>query len=234
MPTRLSRPLIRVFRILLPLLLAALLGGGCRTFDRPPELVLGRGYHPENIFALGPPGPDLVRVGVLPIHAPGWEHADLAGHREVFLAELGKTHRFEVVPVDPELVRRITGQGAISSVERIPADFLHRLAEAGAFDGILFLEFTHLRPYPPLALGIRAKLVHVRNGEITWAFDSLFDAADPRVANAARRHALSAQRGKFPLDRSDTVLLSPRRFSSYVAAEVFSTIPLREPKVVLR
>jgi hypothetical protein len=58
-----------------------------------------------------------------------------------------------------------------------------------------------------------------------WSFDTVFPADEPAVANAARRHFLTSDRGGMPVDTTAGALQSPTRFAGYAAATMFSTLP---------
>jgi len=60
---------------------------------------------------------------------------------------------------------------------------------------------------------------------LLWTFDNVFSIADPAVSNAARHHFLNSDRRGLPGDSTQAVLESPSRFASYVAAEMFTTLP---------
>jgi hypothetical protein len=96
-----------------------------------------------------------------------------------------------------------------------------------AADAVLFVDVTAYSPYPPLALGLRTRLAPIRETEILWATDLHFSAADPSVANSARRHALSLAKSSGPADLSHTILQNPTRFAGYAAAATFATLPPR-------
>jgi hypothetical protein len=132
-----------------------------------------------------------------------------------------------VVPLSRPACARLTGARAIRSVETLPHDFLTRLVADYAADAVLFTDVTTYSPYPPLALGLRAKLVRTDNGSILWSFDTIFSATDTSVVNAARRHWLDTAPSGTPADFSITALQSPQRFAAYAASAAFATLPPR-------
>ena len=74
------------------------------------------------------------------------------------------------------------------------------------------------------------KLVDTTDGQIWWAADEVFDTANPKVVNSARRHQLAHQKynvGNPLLADSKTVLMSPRRLGQYTVDALFSTLPER-------
>jgi hypothetical protein len=122
----------------------------------------------------------------------------------VCLGEITRTAKFEIVPLSRDALAEITGQRQLVSVDKLPSVLLQKVFtpnNAYGADAILFVDVTTYSPYPPLQLGLRTKLARVSNGEILWAADNVFSAADPAVANAARRHAdsLGSDRGRTDL-----------------------------------
>jgi hypothetical protein len=103
---------------------------------------------------------------------------------------------------------------------------LTRLQREFAADAVMFIDLTVFKPYRPLALGVRAKLATIEeNVRLIWTFDNVYAAADPAVANSARAHFIDSDGGRIPADLTPSVLQSPTRFASYVAASMFSTLP---------
>jgi len=113
-------------------------------------------------------------------------------------------------------------------VDELPHDFLERIAASTGADAVLFLDLTHYSPYAPLNMGIRAKLIRISDRSVIWAIDQTFSAADPAVANSARRHWMKAEPTDTPVDMSATSLQNPSRFADYVLSASFQTLPPRK------
>ena len=146
--------------------------------------------------------------------------------REALLAALLRTARFELVTVDSAVLRALAGKPMVGSTEVLPAGLFDRIRQEYAPDAVLFVEVTHHQPYAPLALGVRAKLVLASDPKaIIWAFDTLYDAANPAVANSARRHLAGGSREA--VDPGPTALQSPRRFAAYVCDDLCLRLPQR-------
>jgi hypothetical protein len=197
----------------------------------PHASILRRGYQPDNVFAYPAKlSLDLRRVAVLPLAAETAGRdlpAGCAALAPVLWEQLIKTRKFEVVTVDAATLRRGTGQTAWTGTETLPADFLAYLRREYGCDGVLFAEVTAYRAYAPLAVGWRLKLVDVHSGQIIWAAEDLFDAAQPAVYRAAQRFAGS--RSFWPFGREENWLAanSPRQFGRYAAAALLDTLPER-------
>ncbi len=214
-------------------LLAALLAGlcGCAQLPKRDGAKAGPFYTPANISSIPALPPHIRRVLLLPVSAQGLAitEENLSRLDATFLAELNRTARFEVVTLSRDQLARLTGARQIDSTSPLPPGFIDRLLNIYndyAADALLFVDLTAHSAYPPLQLGLRAKLAHIRDSDILWAADLHFSAADPAVANSARRHALTLTRSAHT-DLSHTILQNPTRFAGYAAAATFETLPPR-------
>lgn len=215
------------------LALFALLVAGCSSLPLPKRdgAVAGPFYTPANVKTLPTMPAEVRRVVVLPVSGgPSLTEETLLALDAVCQSELNRTGRFEVVPLTRDALAAIAGVRQISSVDRLPVALLDKLLNIynsyGA-DAILFIDVTTYSPYPPLKIGLRTKLARVSDGEIIWATDNVFNAAEVPVANSARRHAeaLGTDRGK--TDLSHTILQNTQRFAGYASAAIFLTLPPR-------
>jgi len=204
---------------------------GCSILPKIDGSLNGPFYTPTNVKAIAKIPAEVRRVVVLPVYGgPALTEETLLKLDSVCQSELVRTARFEVVPLSRDDLAKIIGSRQISSVEKLPAilvDKLFNIYNSYGADAVLFIDVTAYSPYPPLLLGLRTKLARVTDGEIIWATDNIFAAAEPAVANSARRHAegLGTDHGRTDLSR--TVLQNPQRFAGYVAAATFLTLPTR-------
>lgn len=127
----------------------------------------------------------LQRVALLPI-ACASQVANLPEGCEaltpVLLDELVRTKKFEVVCVKAPDLRFSTGQARWTGSEAMPTNFFSTLQRQTGCDAVLFCELTEFKPYPPLAIGWRFKLVDARTSAILWAVDEVFDDHNPVLA----------------------------------------------------
>lgn len=203
---------------------------GCATARHPIASLKPR-YHPDNVFCYSPVLPaDIKRVAVLPLFCTT-DRPDLEDGCEILnpilQAELIKTKRFEVIPVNRQTLRNCTGRAGWAGTEALPRDFFSSLRQVYGCDAVLFSQLTVFRPYAPLAVGWRMKLVDARTHRTLWAADELFDAGQLLVQNGASHYQWTQQ--STPNDQSDNWLVqnSPRRFGQYTAAQVVATLPKR-------
>lgn len=217
-------------------LLAVSLGGGCAHLDDRIEVMRsGPQFTPTNLAGepfLG----GIRRVVLLPIWGGQVASPESAAELDnVFLTALQQQNRFEVVTLSRvECLRRFRAE-ALSSSGALPHDLLAVLKREFAADAVMFVDLTAFHAYRPLELGLRAKLATIDGTRLVWTFDTIFSAADPAVANSARRHFHSTLRDEVPADRTEAVLQSPSRFATYAAATMFGTLPpVTEPVVIPR
>lgn len=198
---------------------------GCESVKHPID-PLTRSYEPTNVSTREHLPIEVRRVAVLPSWSPQ-ELADssYAAVDRAFQVALTRSARFEVVPVSTDQMREWVRDARVSSVGMIPANLIPALREQLAADAVLFIDITHHSAYPPLALGLRTRLVRLDDGTDLWAADELFDASRANAAAGARRH--HAQGPDNPSDMSPTVLQSPSRFAQYAADTLAETLPAR-------
>jgi hypothetical protein len=152
--------------------------------------------------------------------------AAAASVAEQMRAALLSSGRFEAVFVSSELTQELSGMPAVRSTDPLPAGLFERLVRDHAIDAVLFVDMTAFQPYPPLRLGVRAKLARCDSRQtVFWAFDTVYDAHLAPVANSARRYAAGGRSDA--TDTSVGVLQSPSRFAGYVFSDVFRTLPRR-------
>jgi hypothetical protein len=176
---------------------------------------------PVEIVRWLPAGSRIVMLPISSKEMPGDMQPDMDA---AFRAQLLPVLPYEVVSVSrPELASLIR-RDQISSVEAIPPETLRALREKYAATVILFTDITLYRPYRPIAIGVRSKLVSLDSMEILWAADRVVDSSNPATADAAVRFA--DPNTKADSTRANQVILqSPRRFAGSVAHEIYSTLP---------
>jgi TolB-like protein len=188
--------------------------------------LLTHDYQPQNIFTYSHMPANFQRVAVLPL-ACETRCADLPEGCEalnpVLIAELAKAKQFEVISVNPEMLRSRTGRSSWTGAEVLPADFFDSLHRSYGCDAVLFCQLTVFRAYAPLAVGWRMKMVDTRTRQILWAADELFDAGEPAVLNGAR-HYQKAELRTSPLE-DWSIRNSPREFGQYAAAQHAARLP---------
>jgi hypothetical protein len=172
----------------------------------------------------------LSRVAVLPAHdATGRLPAEyVVTYDQSWSRALAATQRAEFVAVPRETLVDLAGRETLDSSAALPSLFLRRIAAATGADAVLFLDLTHVSPYPPLSLSFRSRLVLVADGDTLWMADEIFDARDPATARGARLDARASAQGAG--DPTAAITQSPSRFADHAFRAVAALLPPRVPE----
>ncbi len=219
-------PLLVAFAVAL----LAMATGGCAKRSMFAQ-ALTPSYEPSNVFREDAALPEQIRrVALLPVTVAS-DDGDMAFGRgtlePIVFAEIARVRRFEVVSVTSEELRLLTGRTAWTPEEKLPIEFFEKIRDKFGVDAVLFTQLTQYRPYEPLLIGWRMKLIDADEPHILWAIDEVFDARVPTVAAAASRHLDGNPDTGSSLSDSRSVLQSPRRFGRYTAHAVVHTMPGR-------
>lgn len=183
---------------------------GC-ALERPPE------KRPLNHYLADPRDLDCIRrVIVLPFSEEPGVTAEKELVRSAYVDELQKLRRFEVVPL-PNSVDEIAVLDASMRKGRIGAEEVVSLCNRYRVDAVVLGTITAWRAYTPPRLGMRTQMVSVHSGSIVWAVDSIYDANDRSMVSDLRHYYENVQTHDSMLHTWELDLLSPGRFSHYVA-----------------
>ena len=183
------------------------------------------------------------RLAVLPIYSSrpiDQTQRDMDG---IFRAELSKVVKYEIVQVSRADMASLINRESVSSAEIIPSSVVSMLRQKYAADAVLFTDFTLFRPYRPLAIGVRSKIVDTNTMEVLWMADGILDSAEPDVSELATDFSdtglqMSYISSKVPKGRerekrsgNQIILQSPRLYAAFVAHEAFASLspPARPP-----
>ncbi len=206
-------------------LVGGLLMGGCAGTDVLDPVHRGPFFVPKNQTGESSMG-NVRRVLLLPVCGGSVASPEVAaGLDAVFATALQGENRFEVITLSREDCQRRFQAAEFCSAGALPHGFLGRLRQEFAADAVLLVDLTVFDAYRPIVVGLRAKLAAIDGSRLIWSFDNVFAADDPAVANSARRHYLTGDRGGLPLDLTPGVLQSPGRFAGFAAAMMFATLP---------
>lgn len=211
--------------IILPLLV--LVFSSCRKFEQEKVLARAEPFVPTNLYPVERLPTYFNRVAVLPCYHADPDSPLLDYIDDVFHQELAQERIFETIRISTDQMHRLFGLGRISSSSDLPENFLRTLDEQTGANGVLFVDLDSYRPYRPMSLGVRAKLVDLKSGEFMWAIDETFDAGHAGVIVGASMFQEKAQVRALSSKTSGSVLHSHRVFSKYIASTVFSTLPMR-------
>ncbi len=208
--------------------LAALAAGGCvhPPIDSPARR--GPFFTPTNPVGVARLPASSHRVVLLP--ASGGEFAPPEATEaldSVFATALEQQMRFEVVTMPREEMQKSFGVPDIASSAALPSGFLEQIGRKYDAEAVMWVDITAYQGFPPITLGLRAKLALVSGHRLIWAFDQVVSATNPAVANSARRFYLGSDLDGIPVDLTPAALQSPSRFAAYAADAAFRTLPAR-------
>ena len=146
---------------------------------------------------------------------------------QVFYQELAQERIFEIIQLSTNDLQDLFGYKRLPSTGRLPANFLKRIEDQTGANGVLFVDLDSYKPFRPMSLGVRSKLVDLKTGEFMWAIDETFDAGHASVIVGASQFQEISQVRALSDRTNGSVLHSPRNFTKYVASTIFSTLPKR-------
>lgn len=204
-----------------------LLLSSCRKFKEDEVVARAEPFKPTNIYPIERLPQNITRVALLPCFYKD-SSSDLLDYcDELFYNELSQERIFEIVQITPKQLKNFIGKERVSSISNLPANFLRKIKAETQSTGILFIDLDSYRPYRPMSLGVRAKLVDLQTGEFLWAIDEIFDAGNAGVIIAASAYQERSQVRALSERTKGSVLHSPRVFTKYVASSIFATLPKR-------
>jgi len=103
-------------------------------------------------------------------------------------------------------------------------DQILAIREALKCDGILTGTVTEFRSYPRMTLGLRLKLLDLRDGQLLWAIEQVWDSADEKTEDRIRKYFQSRSRSSSAPLREWLAAVSPLEFIKFVSYEVAGTL----------
>jgi len=103
-------------------------------------------------------------------------------------------------------------------------DELLAIRDALRCDGVLLGTLTEFRPYPHMAVGLRLKLLDLRDGELLWALEQVWDSADKTTEKRIQNYFKSEKREGFAPLHERLAAVSPLEFIKFVSYEVAGTL----------
>jgi len=162
------------------------------------------------------------RIMILPFHAEHGVTVDNNRVRDAFVSELQKLRRFEVVPLT-DAAREDDELNASLARGRLSTDGIVKLCERYSLDGVFVGSVTAWRPYKPPQLGLRTHLVSVHSGACIWAVDAIYDASDLSTISDLKHYFDRSLRDDGNLHGWEMTLLSPSKFTNFVAHRCVGT-----------
>ncbi len=94
-------------------------------------------------------------------------------------------------------------------------------------DAILIGTITEYQPYPHLAIGLRMKLIDLKDGDLLWGLEQVWDAADKATERRIRSYLQREMRSDSAALSQQLVAVSSLKFVKFVAYEVAETLQPR-------
>ncbi len=103
---------------------------------------------------------------------------------------------------------------------------LARVREALGCDAVILGEVTHFQAHPRMQLGLKLRLLDLRNGKLVWAIAHTWDGTRRATQWRIQQYFQQEVRDYEPLGW-EFVLNSPRAFEQFIAWDAASTLPAR-------
>jgi len=91
-------------------------------------------------------------------------------------------------------------------------------------NAILCGTVTKYQPYPHLAVGLRLKIVDLKDGQLLWAFEQIWDSADKTTEYRIKNYFQSQLRSGSATFHEPLMTVSPLKFINFAAYEVAETL----------
>jgi len=91
-------------------------------------------------------------------------------------------------------------------------------------DAVLVGTITQYKPYPHMAVGLRMRLLDLKDGQLLWALEQVWDSADKTIESRIKNYLQGQMRSGFAPLREQLVVVSPFNFIKFVAYEVAETL----------
>jgi len=89
-------------------------------------------------------------------------------------------------------------------------------------DAVLTGIVTQYEPYPHMGVGMRMRLIDLRNGDLLWAVEQVWDSADKGVSQRIKQY-LKSQQG-VGSGSEELVAMSSLKFLKFVGYEIAETL----------
>ena len=91
-------------------------------------------------------------------------------------------------------------------------------------NAILLGTITKYQPYPHMAIGLRLKLVDLKDGQLLWALEQIWDSADKTTEYRIKNYLQSQMRSDIGPFHEQLMAVSSLKFIKFVAYEVAETL----------
>lgn len=102
---------------------------------------------------------------------------------------------------------------------------LAQMRDALQCDAVLIGTVNYFRPYPRMQIGIYVRLLDLRNGQLVWGIDQVWDTTDQLTRQRAKRYFSDKKGFSYIHAYHDLSMMSPRTFEEFIAYEAAGTLP---------
>jgi len=200
---------------------------GCAYVQERVVTGLGPRHNTANFYRY----PDFYDLDIKKVAVVGFQNStdipDIEDKvQEVFLLELKKAQRFEIV-YNLEIDKALENERFITKGDFSNEDLIE-IAKKFHVDAIILAQITQYRPYQPLVLGIKIKMIQTITGEIIWFLDEVYDSSLFGVANSAKEYYFNRMSPQHHLYKWDIVINSMKYFTQFACFEVVQTLKRKE------
>jgi hypothetical protein len=91
-------------------------------------------------------------------------------------------------------------------------------------DAMLIGTITSYQPYPHMSIGLNLKLIDLKDGQLVWALEQIWDSADKTTESHIKSYFKKQLHSDFAPLHERVMLLSPIEFIKFVACEAAETM----------
>jgi len=103
-------------------------------------------------------------------------------------------------------------------------DQLSAIRETLKCQAVLLGTITEFRPYPHMTIGLRLKLIDLRDGQLLWALEQIWDTADKTTEYRIKDYFRSQKRSGYAPLHEQLATVSSLEFIKFVSYEVAETL----------
>jgi hypothetical protein len=91
-------------------------------------------------------------------------------------------------------------------------------------DAVLVGTVTKYTPYPHMAVGLRVRLLDLRDGELLWGIERIWDSSDKITEHQIKNYYKQQIRSGFAPLREQLAIMSQRKFLEFVTYQTAETL----------
>ena len=103
-------------------------------------------------------------------------------------------------------------------------DQLAAIRETLKCNAVLLGTITEFRPYPHMTIGLRLKLIDLRDGQLLWGLEQIWDSADKTTEYRIKDYFRSQKRTGYAPLKEQLAVVSSLEFIKFVNFEVAETL----------